>query len=74
MIDIRSPEEEDHDPLELDGIKVKHLPFYKLATQFGDLPKGEDYYLYCKKGVMRQLQALILHEEGYTNVKVYRPE
>lgn len=74
VIDIRSPEEEDHDPLELDGIEVKHLPFYKLATQFGDLPKGEDYYLYCKKGVMSQLQALILHEEGYTNVKVYRPE
>lgn len=73
VVDIRSPDEEDDDPLELDGIEVKHLPFYRLATQFGDLPKEKDYYLYCKKGVMSQLQALILHEAGYPNVKVYRP-
>lgn len=74
VVDIRSPEEEDLDPLELDDIEVKHMPFFKLATQFGDLPKDKEYYLYCKKGVMSQLQALILHEQGYMNVKVYRPE
>ena len=37
VLDIRSPDEEDMNPLEIDGVEVKHLPFYKLATQFGDL-------------------------------------
>ena len=73
MLDIRSPEEEDAQPLEIDGVKVKHLPFYRLATQFGDLDQSKEYYLYCAKGVMSQLQALILHENGFNNVKVYRP-
>ncbi|MCF2857364.1 tRNA 4-thiouridine(8) synthase ThiI [Pseudoalteromonas sp. SMS1] len=73
VVDIRSPEEEDAEPLELDGVEVIHLPFFRLATKFGDLPQDKDYYLYCNKGVMSQLQALILHENGYTKVKVYRP-
>ncbi|KZN40468.1 tRNA s(4)U8 sulfurtransferase [Pseudoalteromonas luteoviolacea CPMOR-2] len=73
VVDIRSPEEEDADPLELEGVEVVHLPFFRLATKFGDLPQDKDYYLYCSKGVMSQLQALILHENGFTKVKVYRP-
>lgn len=73
VVDIRSPEEEDEKPLELDAIKVIHLPFYKLTTQFGDLDQSKDYYLYCDRGVMSQLQALYLHDNGFRNVKVYRP-
>ncbi len=73
VVDIRSPEEEDESPLEIDNIDVVHIPFYRLATKFGDLAKDKDYYLYCRKGVMSQYQALILHEAGYMNVKVYRP-
>lgn len=73
VVDIRSPEEEDANPLEIDGTEVVHLPFFRLATKFGDLPQDKDYYLYCAKGVMSQLQALILHENGFANVKVYRP-
>lgn len=73
VLDIRSPDEEDANPLELEGAEVIHLPFFRLATKFGDLPQDKEYYLYCAKGVMSQLQALILHENGYTNVKVYRP-
>lgn len=73
VIDIRSPEEEDDNPLELGDVEVKHLPFYKLGTQFGDLPQDVTYYLYCDRGVMSQLQALYLHDNGYNNVKVYRP-
>lgn len=73
VVDIRSPEEEDAAPLEIDGIEVIHLPFFRIATKFGDLPKGKEYYLYCDRGVMSQLQALILHEQGFTTVKVYRP-
>ncbi len=73
VVDIRSPEEEDANPLELDGVEVIHLPFFRLATKFGDLPQDKEYYLYCAKGVMSQLQALILHENGFKTVKVYRP-
>ena len=73
VLDIRSPDEEDESPLELDGIEVKHIPFYKLATQFGDLPKDKTYLLYCAHGVMSRLQALYLKENGFENVKVYRP-
>ncbi|SMY33360.1 tRNA sulfurtransferase [Photobacterium malacitanum] len=73
VLDIRSPDEEDENPLELDGVEVKHIPFYKLATQFGDLPKEKTYLLYCAHGVMSRLQALYLKENGFDNVKVYRP-
>jgi len=73
VLDIRSPEEEDENPLEIDGVDVQHLPFYKLATQFGDLDQSKDYYLYCDQGVMSKLQALYLIDNGFKNVKVYRP-
>ncbi|WP_085298239.1 tRNA uracil 4-sulfurtransferase ThiI [Cognaticolwellia mytili] len=73
VLDIRSPNEEDENPLEIDGVDVQHLPFYKLATQFGDLDKSKDYLLYCDQGVMSKLQALYLAGAGFTNVKVYRP-
>ncbi|MGJ8691984.1 MAG: tRNA uracil 4-sulfurtransferase ThiI [Thalassotalea sp.] len=73
VLDIRGPEEEDGNPLEIDNIEVVHLPFYKLATQFGDLDHSKEYFLYCDRGVMSQLQALYLHDNGFQNVKVYRP-
>ena len=73
VVDIRSPEEEDNNPLDIEGHDVVHLPFFRLASKFGDLPQDKEYYLYCDKGVMSQLQALILHEQGYKTVKVYRP-
>lgn len=71
VIDIRSPEEEEDNPLELDDMNVIHIPFFKLATAFEGFDKEKDYYLYCQKGVMSRLQALLLHEHGYKNVKVY---
>ncbi len=73
VIDIRSPEEEEAKPLNLAGVEVKHMPFYKLATMFGDLDQQKDYLLYCDHGVMSKLQALLLLDNGYKNVKVYRP-
>lgn len=73
VIDIRSPEEEEVDPLILGDLKVKHIPFFKLANYFSELPQNCDYFLYCEKGVMSQLQALLLHEQGYNNIQVYRP-
>lgn len=73
VLDIRSPDEEDENPLEIDGVEVLHLPFFKLATKFGDLDQSKEYLLYCDRGVMSRLQALYLQEQGFANVKVYRP-
>ncbi|OIQ26011.1 tRNA uracil 4-sulfurtransferase ThiI [uncultured Vibrio sp.] len=73
VLDIRSPEEEDGNPLEIDGVEVTHIPFFKLGTKFGDLDQSKEYLLYCDRGVMSRLQALYLQEQGYSNVKVYRP-
>ena len=72
VIDVRAPEEEEDKPLDLDGIEVIAIPFFKVATKFGDLDQSKEYYLYCDKGVMSRLQALLLHENGYKTVKVYR--
>ncbi|WP_448568222.1 tRNA uracil 4-sulfurtransferase ThiI [Thalassotalea ganghwensis] len=72
VLDIRSAEEEDESPLAIDNVTVKHIPFYKLASKFGDLDQSKQYLLYCDQGVMSKLQALILKDNGYQNVKVYR--
>ncbi|CAO97570.1 tRNA uracil 4-sulfurtransferase ThiI [Erwinia tasmaniensis] len=73
ILDIRSNDEQEARPLEVEGVVVKSLPFYKLATQFGDLDQSKSWLLYCERGVMSRLQALYLHEQGFKNVKVYRP-
>lgn len=72
VLDIRSPDEHDERPFSVEGHEVVHLPFYKLATAFGDLDQGRTYLLYCERGVMSKLQALYLKEQGFDNVKVYR--
>lgn len=73
VLDIRSNDEQEDKPLKIEGLEVKSLPFYKLATQFGDLDQNRSYVLYCDRGVMSRLQALYLKEQGFNNVKVYRP-
>ncbi|ATA19013.1 [ThiS-adenylate] sulfurtransferase [Gibbsiella quercinecans] len=73
VLDIRAIDEQDEKPLQLAQVEVKSLPFYKIGSQFGDLDQSKTYLLYCERGVMSRLQALYLLEQGYTNVKVYRP-
>lgn len=73
LLDIRAPDEQDDRPLQLEGIEIVALPFYKLGSQFASLDQSKTYLLYCERGVMSRLQALYLHEQGYKNVKVYRP-
>ena len=72
VIDIRSPDEQEDQPLELSDVEVKLIPFYKLATQFGDLDQSKQYLLYCARGVMSKLQALYLIEQGFCNVKIFK--
>lgn len=73
IVDIRSIDEQDASPLNVEGVEVVSLPFYKLSTKFGDLDKSKTYLLWCERGVMSRLQALYLREQGFANVKVYRP-
>ncbi len=73
IIDVRHPDEEERDPLTVDGVELVKIPFYNLATEFAKLDAARDYLLYCDRGVMSQLHALYLKDQGYTNVKVYRP-
>ncbi len=72
ILDIRSPEETDEKPLEMAGVEIIELPFYKLASQFGTLDQNKQYILYCEKGVMSKLQALYLQDQGFNNVRVYK--
>jgi thiamine biosynthesis protein ThiI len=73
ILDIRSPDEQEESPLVIENIVVKHLPFYKISSQFSELDQTKQYLLYCDHGVMSKLQTLYLHDLGFVNVKVYRP-
>ncbi|MDO4429853.1 MAG: tRNA uracil 4-sulfurtransferase ThiI [Lonepinella koalarum] len=71
ILDIRSPEETDENPLLIENYEVKLLPFYKLSSQFAGLDQRKNYVLYCERGVMSKLQALYLKDSGFTNVSVF---
>ena len=73
IIDIRSPEEEEEAPLTVPGHNVITMPFFKLSSQFSELDSDKTYLLYCARGVMSRLQAIQLKEQGFDNVKVYKP-
>jgi len=73
VLDIRAPDEQEEHPLALEGVETAKVPFYKLGGAFASLDQSKTYLLYCDRGVMSRLQALYLHEQGFKNVKVYRP-
>ena len=73
IIDVRHPSEEERKPLKIANIDIQKIPFYDLHTRFAELDKAKIYLLYCDKGMMSKLHASYLVEQGYTNVKVYRP-
>ena len=73
VIDIRHPDVQEDDPLELAGIEVQAMPFYALNARFKELDPTRQYLLYCDKGVMSRLHAHHLLSEGHANVRVYRP-
>jgi len=74
VIDIRHPDKEERRPLQVPLATVKTIPFYKFNNAFALLPVTTQYFLYCEKGVMSQLDASFLADQGYTNIGVYRPE
>ncbi|MCO4322695.1 tRNA uracil 4-sulfurtransferase ThiI [Aliidiomarina quisquiliarum] len=73
VVDIRSPEEEDDAPLQLDGMEVEHIPFFKLARAMQGKATERTYVLYCQQGVMSRLQAISLKDQGFANLAVYEP-
>jgi len=73
VIDIRHPDAAEDEPLQLDDIEVRSLPFYAINQRFKELDDSRQYLLYCDKGVMSRLHAHHLLNEGHANVRVYRP-
>lgn len=71
LIDIRRPEEVEANPLTLNDVLI--IPFFELNQKFKQLDQSQNYLLYCEKGVMSQLHAQYLKDNGFDNVKVYRP-
>jgi len=71
VIDVRSSDEEDENPLEIENLDVIHIPFFKLSAKYPELDQNFDYLLYCDQGVMSRLQAIHLMEQGFSNVAVY---
>jgi tRNA uracil 4-sulfurtransferase len=73
VIDIRHPDEQDRQPLELLRHAPLKIPFYRLASVFAGLDQDCQYLLYCDKGMMSRLHASHMKDAGYRNVAVYRP-
>ncbi len=73
VLDIRAPEETELSPLQLHNHQVVEMPFFRLSSQFASLDQTKQYYCYCDRGVMSRLQAVVLQEQGFKNVAVYRP-
>lgn len=73
VLDVRHPDEIDRKPLKLERNRVECMPFYELHRRCVELDRGTVYQLYCEKGVMSRLHAAHLLEQGYDNIKVYRP-
>ncbi|MTI13600.1 tRNA uracil 4-sulfurtransferase ThiI [Sansalvadorimonas verongulae] len=74
IIDIRHPTEEELKPLVMEDREIQVIPFYQLMTRFPELDRECHYLLYCDKGVMSQLHAMHLRDEGFSNVAVFQPK
>jgi thiamine biosynthesis protein ThiI len=74
IVDIRHPAEAQRLPLRAGSVRVENIPFYELQTKFQQLDPQRTYLLYCDKGVMSKLHAAHLVEQGFSNIKVYRPD
>lgn len=72
VLDIRHPDEQELRPLQLPGVEVQQIPFYRLNSAFTTLDASRAFLLYCEKGVMSQLHAQYLLDAGYGNVRVLR--
>ncbi len=72
IIDIRHPDEETRKPLHLTNNEIIKIPFFTLQRAVKNLDSSKRYLLYCDKGVISQLQAAQLAENGHDNILVYK--
>lgn len=73
IIDIRHPDEEELAPLQLAGLDLRKIPFYRLNSEAAAWPRDFACLLYCGRGVMSRLHAAHLIHEGWHHVGVYQP-
>jgi len=73
VIDIRHPSEVSMKPLKVASEQLLTIPFYSLSGHFPSLDQSRRYLLYCDKGVMSNLHAAHLYDDGVRNVGVFRP-
>ncbi|TRW48099.1 tRNA 4-thiouridine(8) synthase ThiI [Aliidiomarina halalkaliphila] len=71
VLDIRTDDEVEQQPLEVAGHKVLHIPFFRLAGKQDTLDKEKQYVLYCQQGVMSRLQAIQMREQGFQHVGIF---
>ena len=74
VVDVRAVSEQQKKPLNLPGVEIISVPFFKINQQFEGFDQSRHYLLYCEKGVMSQLHALHIKDQGFENVGVYRPQ
>lgn len=74
VIDVRAVSEQQKKPLNIPGVDILTVPFFKINQQFENFDQTRHYLLYCEKGVMSQLHALHIQDQGFENVGVYRPQ
>jgi len=73
-VDVRPTGEQQKKPLNLPGVDILTVPFFQINKQFVTFDQDRNYLLYCEKGVMSQLHALHIQDQGFENVGVYRPQ
>ncbi len=54
------------------NVEIQKIPFYQLNTALPGMDPAKHYLLYCEKGIMSQLHAAYLQDEGYSNIGVLR--
>ena len=74
VVDVRPTGEQQKKPLNLPGVDILTVPFFQINKQFETFDQDRNYLLYCEKGVMSQLHALHIKDQGFENVGVYRPQ
>lgn len=74
ILDIRHPDEIIRKPLSAGAAEIQTTPFYLLQQNYRTLDQQKHYLLYCDKGVMSQLHAELLCEQGFENLGMYRPQ
>ena len=73
VIDIREEADIKKNKLILENIEILEIPFFEINHKFKELDQNIDYLLYCDKWVLSNLHGLYLKENGFNNIKIYRP-